>query len=210
MMWFDAGWVKSCRESKACDPTHKPAFISQEAAPPLLCSSCPKRDADTDYVTTHPHSEDAADTRTPGGRGGSKWKLHSVRKCGLSADQTEGRPLALLDFIVWTKPWIHSHAASERCRKHRPGHRDSPFSDGIWPDTANTSYCPPTHWLTCQVVITTRYLNLVSFQSKSSRYALLLQMHTAEAVYWSSSGIKSGHEWDQMKINNWKMPIYLP
>lgn len=53
MMWFDAGWVKSCRESKASDPTHKPAFISQDAAPPLLCSSCPKRDADTDYVMTH-------------------------------------------------------------------------------------------------------------------------------------------------------------
>ena len=132
---------------------------------------------------THPHTEDATDTCPPGGLGGCKRKLHSVRKCGFSADQTERRPLAPHDFIVWTKPWIHSHAASERCRKHRPGHRDSPFSDGIWPDTTNTNCCPPTHQLTCQVVITTRYLNLVSFQSKSSRYALLLQTHTAEAVY---------------------------
>ena len=182
MVWFDAGWVESCRESKACDPTHKSAFISQDAASSLLCSSCLKRDADIDYVMTHPHTEDAADTCTPGELGGSKWKRHSVRKC-----DPRTRILCWPDWGDATGPaWLHRldealdtlTCSPRKMRKALTrALRLSPFSDGIWPDTAYTNSCPP-HWLTWQVVITIRYLNLVSFQSKSSRYAL-----PWEAVY---------------------------
>lgn len=132
MMWFDAGWVNSCRESKACDPTRKSAFISQDAAPSLLCSSCLKRDADIDYVMTHPHTK----TLQIHAHQASLLVLNEsdilsgnvTQGPGFSADPTEGMPLAPHDFIVWMKPWIHSHAAPERCGKHWPGHWDSlPF-----------------------------------------------------------------------------------
>lgn len=141
MVWFDAGWVKSCRESKACDLTHTSAFTSQEAAPSLLCSSCLRRDADTDCVVTHPHTEDAADTCTPGGLGGSKWKPRSVRK-----RDPRTRILCCPDWGDATGPaWLHrSDEALDTLtcspRKMQKALtralRLSPFSDGIWPDTA--------------------------------------------------------------------------